>query len=149
MVILESIFHQILMDCPSVPPETGGLLGGNGQMVSCAVFDKSVPIMKKAQYIPDTIFLNQVLMEWAQSGIEFLGMFHSHPVGATKLSGQDEIYISEILQSLPENQTFWFPIVIPKIEIHAFAVHRAGSQIFIKKDAIIQKERFGILKGRW
>lgn len=138
MIILESVLQKIFTECPAVPPETGGLLGGQGEIITYAVFDKNIPVTTRAEYMPNIAFLNQILTEWAKNGISFLGMFHSHPCLEKELSEPDKSCISKIIQSVPENQMLWFPIINPQQkEIYSYATYCKDGRLFIEKDVVI------------
>lgn len=146
MKILESVYRNILLYCPTVPPETGGILGGMNNIITHVIFDQHNAIITAAQYIPNTPFLNQAINKWAEKNICFLGMFHSHPITETELSQDDLKYIESILETLPENHTLWFPIVIPQQKIIPYLASRSGDTFQIQqKQAMIIPDRKGVL----
>ena len=58
-------------------PETGGILGVNGNVVSEFHHDNTGTTTER-NYIPDIDSLNAVLRDWKRRGIEFVGFVHSH-----------------------------------------------------------------------
>lgn len=115
MRIAKSIFDAIIQRCPLVPPETGGIMGGHGDMITDIIFDISPEITEQAVYQPDVIFLNNRIAWWRSRCIEFRGMFHSHPQNQHGLSGMDKDYIIKVMTMMPETcRELYFPIVIPQ-----------------------------------
>lgn len=145
MKIIESIYLQIL-DCPDVPPECGGLLGAeNGEVVNHVVFDSGLQSSETGIYIPNIPFLNDILREWGEHGIEFKGIFHTHAVQWPVLSKDDKVYINEILNAMPTSiQFLYFPLVFSKRNIKGYCARRTGITIDIIDDNITiikQEER--------
>lgn len=60
-------------------------------------------------YAPSVEFMNQKCREWAEEGIEFCGIIHSHIAADCRLSEGDRNYILQILQALGGNRLF-FPV---------------------------------------
>ena len=115
MVFLQKTFLEFLNGFPVVPPEAGAILGSqHNDIVSAFEFDLGFPQYGRAQYIPNTEFLNAVISEWASTGIRFCGIAHSHPSGQDTLSSGDIEYIEHIMRAMPESiKQLYFPLVFP------------------------------------
>ena len=141
MKIRKTIYNKIINLCPVVPPETGGIIGQQNGIICFAEFDSGTVQSDCAVYIPNVEKLNSVIEKWNRSGIEFVGMFHSHPIGQETLSGEDIEYIKTIFDSMPDNVTeLYFPIVIPKSHIIAYKAIRKNHRVWIEKDSVVIKE---------
>lgn len=124
MDITESCY-QALLALPSVPPETGGLLGGHDGTIDTCYRDRSAPVLERAIYIPNLQCLNQQLARWKIRQIDFMGIFHSHLKGEQQLSQADKTYIGEIFQAMPPYiSRLFFPVVIPGEKIVPFRAQR-------------------------
>lgn len=136
MKILSEVYDQIIQ-CPSVPPEKGGILGvKNGAVCSCC-FDNNLSQTNNAVYIPDVDFLNAKIQEWEEKGISFGGIFHSHPINQPELSVDDIEYIKVIFQAMPASiKSLYFPIVLPNVALVSFKAIRQGDAIYIHEDKI-------------
>lgn len=135
MKIKSVLYHRLLESMPVVPPETGGILGGNNGIVSELFFDRIEYNEAFASYKPDTRLLNRCILEWYNDGIEFMGCFHTHPISERKLSGADKKYIDSIMRTMPmENAVLYFPIVIPKKEVIIYKALKNGEEVCIIGD---------------
>ena len=141
MKIRKTIYNKIINLCPVVPPETGGIIGQQNGIIGFAEFDSGTVQSDCAVYIPNVEKLNSVIEKWKRSGIEFVGMFHCHPIGQETLSKGDIEYIHSVFDSMPDSVTeLYFPIVIPKSHIVAYKAIRKNHRIIIEKDNIVTKE---------
>ena len=141
MKINKEIYDEILKYTPVVPPETGGIIGQQNGIIGFAEFDSGSVQSDCAVYIPNVEKLNSVIEKWSSSSIEFVGMFHSHPIGQETLSKDDKEYIHSIFDSMPDSVTeLYFPIVIPKSHIIAYKVIKENHRICIQKDSVVIKE---------
>lgn len=141
MVIKQSAFRKLLDACPSAPPELGGLLGSAQEGVIDNIYiDAGSSRTDCFQYTPDTAILNAVISEWADAGISFLGIWHTHPVSSKGLglSGADKDYIASILYAMPEETSgLYFPIVFPEHgSIDVFWARRGREGIEIEAEAL-------------
>ena len=127
------IFQLILSHVPQVPPETGGILGGKNQIITHCVFDNGSSASNGYDiYAPDTHLLNQTIQQWAERGIEFYGIFHSHFPSGTMLSNGDIQYITQIMQTMPPQiSALYFPIVIPQNTLIVYRADRQGQTVQI------------------
>ena len=137
MVLDWNIYAQMLAS-PPVPPETGGILGIQGQAVSAIYFDPGKMSEKDGIYRPDTGRLNEVITQWEASGILFAGIFHTHLAQWPGLSLGDREYILRIVRAMPERiDRLYFPIVFPGERVRAYAARRAGGMWSIQDDEIL------------
>lgn len=138
MKILSSVYTALLFDTPSLPPETGGILGGQNGIISNCCFDKGqCTLTSPAHYQPNTDFLNQVIQEWKTCGIQFYGLFHSHYSHDTRLSLGDKRYITKIMLAMPsEVPTLYFPLILPRADMISYQANRSGSAVRIVCDKI-------------
>lgn len=136
MKILSDVYDQIIQ-CPYVPPEKGGIIGvKNGVVCSCC-FDNNLSQINSAVYIPNVDFLNAKIREWKEKGIDFGGIFHSHPENQPELSADDIEYIKVIFQAMPTSiKTLYFPIVLPNVALVSFKAIRKKDTIHILEDKI-------------
>lgn len=136
MIIRRNIYCQLLQ-CPKVPPEIGGILGGEDGIISMAMFDKGKMQDTGIKYIPNTKFLNNCIYNWKGKKISFYGFFHTHSPQWPNLSGDDKRYIETIMNSMPDEiETLYFPVVIPKDRILSFRAAKGQSNVYIIKDDI-------------
>ncbi len=136
MKILTDVYEKII-NCPLAPPETGGIIGIKNEVVCSCFYDNSLPQRKRAIYIPNVDFLNAKICEIEEKGIEFAGMFHSHPPNQPKLSGDDIEYIKVIFQAMPASiKTLYFPIVLPNVALVSFKAIKQEDAVHILEDKI-------------
>lgn len=146
MQILSHEYQKIVRSCPIVPPEVGGLLGSVNHVIVSCVFDYGTPANDKAIYQPSIKMLNEHIKQWQTQGIEFAGLFHSHPAGQYCLSSDDELYITRILNAMPPHlSTLYFPVVLPRDKMFSYIGHRTTNGITIYSDSIqlIDERIFG------
>lgn len=135
--IKKSVYESLLADSPCVPPESGGILGGNDKIVTCFLADAGKSPTEFNRYEPDTKKINNVISDWLNCGIDFIGIFHTHPSGDEKLSQADLIYIKSIMTNIKEyTNTLYFPIVIPKEKIICYCTVNVEDEISVFQTAI-------------
>ena len=79
-----------------IRPEMGGILGvDETNTVVAFCFDKN-GTTEENTYFPNVEYLNQVIQNWHENGIYFVGLVHSHPETAINLSEPDLYYASRI-----------------------------------------------------
>lgn len=141
MNIILSIYKSIVKSVPDVPPEIGGILGGNDNIIRYVKFDKGLydPKKKHCAYIPDVKKLNEYIEEWENNYIDFYGIFHTHFYGIETLSSGDKNYIKKIMDTLPlEVNELYFPVVVlPERKIKGYIAYRKGTQIHIMDEKLI------------
>ena len=136
MKISQQIFERLL-NLPAVPPETGGILGGKGEMIDIVVIDTNKSSCYTGIYAPDALFLNNCIQKWATEGIKFMGMFHTHAPNWPDLSSEDRKYMKLIMESMPESiRCLYFPLIFPTNEIKAFQAVKVGEQVVISEDFV-------------
>lgn len=138
MKILEETFNLVLSHVPKVPPETGGALGGRNQIISHCAFDNGSEGSNGYDiYAPNTQLINQTIRQWAEAGIEFYGIFHSHFPDGIMLSNRDKQYITRImLAMLPQINHLYFPIVLPQKSMIVYRADKQGHEVHIVSDQI-------------
>ncbi len=137
MRITRGAYQKLIYDCPPVPPESGGMLGGHGGFVDTIHFDFTRTMTDRLIYIPNVNSLNVQLERWCSCGIEFMGLFHSHPQNQPSLSSADECYIRQIMKEMPLSiEVLYFPIIYPRYGMDAFCASRKRDGIVIKKEGI-------------
>lgn len=77
-------------------PEKGGILGADdSNTVVAFCFDKN-GVTERSTYFPNVEYLNQVIRDWYEKGIYFIGFAHSHPKTSIHLSAPDLYYANMI-----------------------------------------------------
>lgn len=136
MIILSDVYGEITK-CPSVPPETGGILGIKGNVICTSFFDNTSPQNNSAIYTPNVVLLNTKISEWEKNDIKFGGFFHSHPANQPTLSVDDIEYIKIIFRVMPTTiKSLFFPIVLPNVKLVSFKAVRQKGTIQIHEDII-------------
>lgn len=130
--------YDEMINCPEIPPETGGILGSSdGKIIDCVIKDKGRSRNNKAIYIPNTEFFNKCLSEWEEKGIKFRGIFHTHLKVWPQLSNDDITYIRRIVNSMPsEKENYFFPIVFPGEKIKSYIAGKKKGCFFIVEDNV-------------
>lgn len=137
MFISDSIYYKIIFECPAVPPESGGILGGTEGIITQYQFDPSMAVNAYDQYVPSVNKLNHRICGWQNCGIQFYGIYHSHFLGGTNLSNGDIKYINKIMLSMPAGvSTLFFPVVFPQKTMIAYRADRHGNCVHIVRDEI-------------
>lgn len=134
MKIKNSIYNQIL-SIQTAHFEIGGIFGGSNSIITKFVLDKNKITEDKFMYIPNIDYLNSILEKWYADGIEFYGIFHTHPVGQVTLSNDDIVSIKNIMMALPESiEMLYFPIVIQNDTVYPYVAKRENNKINIYLD---------------
>jgi len=128
----------------SMPPETGGMLGGNRDlnMVTDFHLDRGATCTR-ATYSPDDRLLNRVLTEeWNPAGVRLMGFVHSHPRSCRTPSGGDEVYADRILAAIPDLDRLLLPIVMTEgndghFELLPFAAKRNAGTLEIERIPLV------------
>lgn len=133
MKITKHTLNTILTLTAPAPPETGGIIGGTKGIVEQCAFDSGSSASNGYDiYAPDTVHINQIIQCWADNGIEFYGIFHSHFLGGTELSIGDKHYIETIFHAMPpEIKSLYFPIILPEKQIIVYRADRQEQSIKI------------------
>lgn len=133
MIITRQIKETVSLMFSPAPPEQGGILGMKNGVISAFVLDNSEQKTESAEYSPNTQFLNRQIEKWADEGIEFCGILHSHPSGQTILSGSDMEYIKELYHVNLWLEKTYFPLIIDGYDMIVYAVEKSNGKIEVKR----------------
>lgn len=149
MVITEKVVSKIFENIGDVPPEIGGIIGASDLCIDYVAVDIGFTGVKACSYMPNVKFLNDVIKEWQEEGVEFKGIFHSHYFGIKTLSDGDKKYIRLIMRSMPvEIESLYFPIaVMPERELVVYKAYRYKEKVKIESEKLIICEGEGIYEG--
>lgn len=137
MYIEKNIYSGLCTACVAHTPEIGGILGGKTGVITHFVLDRGLKTNRTDFYIPNTVYLNEVLAQWQDGNIEFYGIFHTHPHGSKTLSCADKAYIDKIVRTCSkEGQPLYFPIVLPKQELLAYSAKVANGTVVTQQESI-------------
>ena len=107
------IFDEIVNVAIDAPPEIGGIIGGNNNVVKAHYMDMGVFSVKACSYTPNVSLLNGIISEWSVEGIQFMGIYHTHFFEVRTLSEGDIRYIRNILLGMPDEiDMLYFPLVV-------------------------------------
>jgi len=135
------VYEELVATCPQVPPETGGILGGHDGVIVSYEFDGVGAVRLDNSYRPDVQHLNNRIRTWEARGVEFMGIFHSHPVSERALSMPDRGYIWRIMTSMPSRiSTLYFPLVFPTCDLLAYVATTLRGTVRIDEDAVSLSE---------
>ncbi len=108
MRILFSTLRYIKQRFYSAPIESGGIIGSKDGIICAFCFDDGN--YNYDCYIPSVEKLNAKIAEWADNGIRFAGIVHSHHNDCRFVSALDTSYALEVQKSAG-NITLYFPII--------------------------------------
>lgn len=141
MRVSKKIIELLSNFVPSLSYETGGILGSNGnEVVDEIAIDKPKNFgMKACSYSPNIDYLNDIIEQWQDRNIEFVGIFHSHFGNACKLSNNDVEYIHRIMHAMPHQiERLYFPVfVLPCKKMISYKAVRFDNVIIIQDDELI------------
>ncbi len=148
MKISRQVLGRIRDTVGSMPPETGGMLGGNRDvgMVTHFHFDQAAT-QTGATYSPDCELLNRILSEeWNPAGVRLMGFVHSHPRSCRTPSGGDEVYANRILAAIPDMDRLLLPIVMTdgdkgRFELLGFTATRNADTLAVQKIPIAVEDQ--------
>lgn len=142
LIIICSSVYDNLLSIPYVPPEIGGVLGLKNGIITDYFFDIKNITNNSCCYIPDVKGINEKIVQWSKVGIQFCGIFHSHPLYQSELSIDDLIYINQIIKSTSEYVTkLYFPIILPNYSVISYVAYKASGGFYCKKDNLKIIER--------
>lgn len=130
MRICSEIFDEIVNVAIDAPPEIGGIIGGENNVVKAHYMDMGISSAKACSYTPNVSLLNGIISEWSTDGIQFMGIYHTHFFEARTLSEGDIRYIRNILLGMPDEiDSLYFPLVVfPSRTMVSFkAIKKLGS----------------------
>lgn len=142
--ITRQAYDAIRASVGAEPAEQGGILGGSRRdsVVRHFYFDTTAS-RSRVTYSPDHVTVNRLFAEnWNPSGIQFLGVVHSHPPGVRHPSGGDLIYARAILDHLAELDELLLPIVVSepdsgKFELIPFRAVRGRNGISVEPMTLV------------
>lgn len=135
MKIKSEIFRQITTQ--NFIKETCGLLGGVNGTVKYHYQSSTHKDERCACYLEGEK-IGEIITQWRRNGIDFYGIYHTHPVCDDRLSSQDITYIKAIMASLPEIMKYlYFPVILPNKKMTVYKAVNNG-QIIIIKEPVIQ-----------
>lgn len=113
MRMCREIFDEIVNVAIDAPPEIGGIIGGDNNVVKTHYMDMGVSSLKACSYTPNVSLLNGIISEWSVEGIQFMGIYHTHFFEVRTLSEGDVRYIRNILLGMPDEiDSLYFPLVV-------------------------------------
>lgn len=77
MIITENVYKKIIRSLNLNDMETGGMIGGSGNIITEFYFDLN-GMGHLGSYIPDVHSMNMILEKWIERGIHFKGLIHTH-----------------------------------------------------------------------
>ncbi len=112
MVITDLVYGEIRSQLASHAPERGGALYGSKgyPFVTHFEFDPEGET-SSISYVPSTRLIANVPKVEAETGLQFKGIIHSHPMGVTRPSGGDEQTVASFFRLNPHYSAIALPIV--------------------------------------
>lgn len=92
MRIEKTILDELINRTPALPPESGGILGGQNGVITHRFPDSGLSRMP-ARYAPNAAVLNAAIVRWSAEGVALYGIYHSHYPRDRLLSQGDMAYI--------------------------------------------------------
>ena len=137
MRIIPSTLQCIKQKFYSAPIESGGIIGSKEGVVCAFYFDDDN--YNYDCYVPNVKKMNAKIAEWADSGIQFAGVIHSHHNDCRLFSDADACYASEVQKSAGD-LTLYFPIV---------TICRQNVVItpYVLKNGILTRERIVVVRN--
>ena len=115
--------------------EEGGILGVRNGIVSAFYYDDK-GICDCDSYSPAVNELNVIIAHWAQAGIRFAGLVHSHIGGCGELSDTDKNYFCRIAQAAPF-EPLYFPVVYEYEGKFCICVHKLKNSAWHREECIV------------
>ncbi len=113
MDVTPYVFNALL-SLQSTTCEQGGVLGGKNGIITHFYLDNGAE-RNSFYYKPNVQALNEVIENWYNDGIDFLGLAHSHPKGKALLSASDISFAEQLIKS-NRLQKCHFPLTAMKNE---------------------------------
>lgn len=136
MKILKALYDDIVMKYGPVPPEQGGIIGIKDSVICGYVHDNLPQSLNQAIYSPSIDFLNDCIEKWAEKGIDFCGIVHSHAAGQNTLSSGDMEYIKALYEANPQLKKTFFPLILKDCDMIVYAAERNGGIITVLTDSL-------------
>ncbi len=153
MSFTQPAYLDIVRSVGSINHESGGVLLGNAKefVVQKFIFDFQGRC-SAGGYDPDADYLNKIVKEEKQNGLDFLGFVHSHPRGVSNLSGDfgngigDIGYIERIFEAYPDLEKLLVPIIYSsydggELKIFPYIAYRSNARDYkLAKLNIVPKD---------
>lgn len=138
MIFLKTVYESLLNKTPLLPPETGGIIGGQRGIITEVYFDKQNDLLTAPSiYIPNINVINQIIADWDKKNVDFCGIFHTHYSHDQEISLGDRRYIKKIMCAMPlQIRYLYFPIILPQKTIIGYRASRCKSNVHIACDKI-------------
>jgi proteasome lid subunit RPN8/RPN11 len=136
MAIRRKTFDIIISQYAPAPPEQGGILGMKNGVICEYIHDNTSLETDKAVYVPNTEFLNDCIAKWADEGVEFCGIVHSHPTSQNDLSSGDHEYIKKLYQLNPHLGVLHFPVIVGDDNMTWYVSCLTNNQLCIRKTIV-------------
>ncbi len=119
--ITTDAYQNIIKKIGSKIPEQGGILLGKDGVITDFVHDEFAET-SGVTYSLNVAYLNPIIKKFKEEEKELLGIIHSHPYGASKLSKPDREYFAEALSNASDMEYLYTPIVFSakQEEFHIF-----------------------------
>lgn len=139
MQIYKDVFNEIMNIEIDAPPEVGGIIGGNKNIVKKHFLESGLVSNKACSYTPNVSLLNAIIAEWETKGVYFMGIYHTHFNDVQTLSEGDVQYINRIMYSMPTTiERLYFPLVIlPSRKMICYMALNKSDSIEICRDDLI------------
>jgi len=108
--ITTDAYQSIVTKIGSGIPEKGGILMGQGGIITDFIFDENAHTTGST-YSLNVSYLNPLIKEMKQQGKQLLGIIHSHPYGCSELSNPDKEYFMSQFKNFPDLDFMFTPIV--------------------------------------
>lgn len=108
--ITTDAYQSIVTKIGSGIPEKGGILMGQGGIITDFIFDENAHTTGST-YSLNVAYLNPIIKELKQKGKQLLGIIHSHPYGCSELSNPDKEYFLSQFKNFPDLNFMYTPIV--------------------------------------
>lgn len=140
MKIRSCLLDELHEEISAFPPETGGILGSDyTEIITEIILDTNDHKTDFAcSYSPNIQYFNECIEKWSDSGIAFMGVFHTHFANVRSLSNPDKVYIERIMKAMPEAICkLYFPIyTLPERRITAYIADKSEEGIIIYRDEV-------------
>lgn len=108
--ITTDAYQSIVTKIGSGIPEKGGILMGQGGIITDFIFDENAHTTGST-YSLNVVYLNPIIKGLKQQGKQLLGIIHSHPFGCSELSHPDKEYFMSQFKNFPDLDFMYTPIV--------------------------------------
>lgn len=137
LLINKDVLEGISTNFSKCDVEKGFLLGSSNDLTHIDhCFD--LPAMDAGLhfYEPDPVLADKQIQHWADQGVCFCGMIHSHVVDKQELS-ENDIEYAKVLYSAYQLPVLWFGIGIVHsniVDFQFYSVSKSGEQVNITQE---------------